>query len=154
MKIKNHKNTLLYRAKEISKLSKKTFKKEALFFNFFIVYIVSVFILRLDTPILEYIDYSMSIILLIIMFSTANKISNEFSLLKKGFKKEYSHDKKPNFFYKIFTLSIITILLILVSIPFLYILNHIHYDFSLKLFLNTIMSSYIYLIVIIFSKPE
>ncbi len=100
MKIKNHKNTLLYRAKEISKLSKKTFKKEALFFNFFIVYIVSVFILRLDTPILEYIDYSMSIILLIIMFSTANKISNEFSLLKKGLKKEYSHDKKPNFFIR------------------------------------------------------
>ncbi|PQQ23381.1 hypothetical protein C6H66_19820 [Photorhabdus hindustanensis] len=96
----------------------------------------------------------MSIILLIIMFSTANKISNEFSLLKKEFKKEYSHDKKPNVFYKIFTLSILAILLILVSIPFLYILNYTHYNFSLKLFLNTIMSSYIYLIVIIFSKPE
>ncbi|CDH00347.1 hypothetical protein [Xenorhabdus bovienii] len=157
MRIKDYKLILLAKDHYISQFEKnKLFRKEIIFSNIFLIYILSTMIFKLDTPIFEYIDYIMATALLLSLINMIIKIVGESNTLRNEYKIERLSylDEKINFTQKFLSSSILVILSIILSVAVMYISNITQYNFSVKLLLFIIISLSIYIIVKIFNKTK
>ncbi|SIP72509.1 conserved membrane hypothetical protein [Xenorhabdus innexi] len=126
------------------------FSKEITTFNLFTTYIFFVAIFKLENPILEYIDYIFSTILLVCFINVNMKVVNTFnSLIKKTSIKE-----DTSLSGRVFSLSILFFIGLFILFLFYFFSGMIKYDFSLKLFLLIFMSTTVYLIVKIINQDK